>query len=123
MPAEEVDVDPMEAYRRYERAWNEPSNAAALLADAWAEDGIYADDEVPDGLVGSDALVAFIQDSHEAMPGFRVWSTSAPRMLAGRIGVAWRATDAAGAESAGTDVIEFGPDGRIARVTDVLDLD
>jgi SnoaL-like domain len=117
-------MDPMEAYRRYERAWNEPSNAAALLADAWAEDGVYADDEVPGGLVGSAALVEFIKESHAAIPGFRVWSTTEPRMLAGRMGVGWQATgDAAGTESGGTDVIEFAPDGRITRVTDVLDLD
>jgi hypothetical protein len=40
------------------------------------------------------------------------------------MGVGWQATgDAAGTESGGTDVIEFAPDGRITRVTDVLDLD
>jgi SnoaL-like domain len=113
-----------EAYDRYERAWNEPANAAALLEGAWADAGVYADDEVPDGLVGPAALVAFIQDSHATMPGFRVWATTVPRMLAGRMAVKWRAS---GGEppirSSGTDVIEFDADGRIARVTDVLDIE
>jgi hypothetical protein len=117
-------MDPLDAYGRYERAWNEPGNAAALLAEAWAEDGVYADDEVPDGLVGRAALVAFIVDSHAAMPGFRVWATSTPRTLAGRMAVTWRASGGnPPIDSGGTDVIEFDADGRIARVTDVLDID
>jgi len=117
-------MDPLVAYERYERAWNEPENAAALLADAWADDGVYADDEVPEGLVGRAALVDFIQASHVAMPGFRVWATCTPRTLAGRIAVTWQASGGEPAiDSAGTDVIEFDSNGRITRVTDVLDLD
>ena len=46
---------PDDAYERYERAWNEPERTAALLAECWAEDGIYADDEVPEGVVGPGA--------------------------------------------------------------------
>ena len=114
-------MDARDAYDRYERAWNEPAAAEALLDEAWAEDGVYADDEVPDGVVGRAAFLALITSTHEANPGFRVWATSAPRMLAGRMAVTWAAEggDSTTALS-GTDVIEFDAEGRIARVTDVL---
>jgi len=117
-------VRPEDAYELYVRAWNEPVRALSLLEDCWAEDGVYADDEVPDGVVGRAGLAALIADTHEAMPGFRVWSTSPARMLAGRLGVSWSAEGGDPPETqAGTDVIEFTPDGRIARVTDVYGID
>ena len=112
---------PEDAYERYERAWNEPERAAALLEVCWAEDGVYADDEVPDGVVGPASLAALIAATHQTMPGFRVWATGAPRLLAGRLGISWAGEGGSPPESsAGTDVIEFAADGRIARVTDVL---
>ena len=112
---------PEEAYQRYERAWNEPELAAALLEECWSDDGVYADDEVPDGIEGPAALVALIMANHESLPGFHVWATSPPRMLAGRLGVTWAGEGGDPLESSsGADVIEFGPDGRIARVTDVF---
>ena len=114
-------LGPEEAYELYERAWNEPDHAAALLAECWADDGIYADDEVPEGIVGPTALAALITTTHESLPGFRVWRTSAPRMLAGRLGVTWAAEGGDPSESSsGADVLEFAPDGRIARITDVF---
>ena len=112
---------PEDAYERYERAWNEPERTAALLAECWAEDGIYADEEVPEGVVGPAALAALIAATHAELPGFWVRGNSAPRMLAGRIGITW--TQEGGdppVQQAGTDVIEFGTDGRITRVTNVL---
>ena len=69
---------PEDAYELYERAWNEPERALALLEECWAQDGVYADDEVPDGVVGRAALVDLIAATHEALPGFRVWETSTP---------------------------------------------
>src|SRR6266850_4357066 len=84
-------MDALDAYERYERAWNEPAAAAALLEGAWAADGIYADDEEPAGVVGPGALVALITATHKAMPGFRVWRTCEPRILAGRLAVTWSA--------------------------------
>jgi len=114
-------VRPEDAYELYVRAWNEPEHAPSLLEGCWAEDGVYADDEVPDGVVGRAALATLIAETHEALPGFRVWSTSPVRMLAGRLGVSWSAEGGDPLETqAGTDVIEFASDGRIARVTDVL---
>jgi hypothetical protein len=112
---------PEDAYELYVRAWNEPDNALSLLEECWAPDGVYADDEVPDGVVGPAALADLIAETHEALPGFRVWGTSPARMLAGRLGVSWAAEGGDPPETqAGTDVIDFAPDGRIARVTDVL---
>ena len=97
------------------------SDALALLEECWAQDGVYADDEVPDGVVGRAALADLIAATHEALPGFRVWETSPPRLLAGRLGLTWSQEGGDPRESlAGTDVIEFAPDGRIARVTGVL---
>ena len=112
---------PEDAYELYERAWNEPERALALLEECWAPDGVYADDEVPDGVVGPAALADLIAATHKALPGFRVWGTSSPRMLAGRLAVTWSGEGGDPPESqSGTDVFEFAPDGRIARVTDVL---
>ena len=112
---------PEDAYQLYSRAWNEPGRASALLEECWAEDGVYADDEVPDGVVGRAAVGELIVATHEALPGFRVWETSSPRWLAGRLCLTWSQEGGDPRESlAGTDVIEFAPDGRIARVTGVL---
>ena len=80
---------PEDAYELYARAWNEPERAFGLLEECWARDGVYADDEVPDGVVGRAALVDLIAATHEALPGFRVWETSPPRLLAGRLGATW----------------------------------
>ena len=112
---------PEDVYDQYARAWNEPERALALLEVCWAQDGVYADDEVPDGVVGRAALADLIAATHAALPGFRVWETSPPRLLAGRLGLTWSQEGGDPPESsAGTDVIEFAPDGRIARVTGVL---
>ena len=112
---------PEEVYELYARAWNEPEGAGALLEKCYAQDGVYADDEVPDGVVGRAALVDLIAATHEALPGFRVWETSPPRLLAGRLVLTWSQEGGDPRESlAGTDVIEFAPDGRIARVTGVI---
>ena len=112
---------PEDAYELYARAWNEPDRCVALLEECWAEDGVYADDEVPDGVVGRAALADLIAGTFEALPGFRVWATSSPRLLAGRLVLTWAQEGGDPPESlAGSDVIEFAPDGRIARVTGVL---
>jgi hypothetical protein len=110
-----------DVYELYVRAWNEPEQALALLEECWAQDGVYADDEVPDGVVGRSAFADLIAESHKTLAGFRVWETSRPRLLAGRLAATWAQEGGDPPESlAGTDVIEFAPDGRIARVTNVL---
>ncbi|HET9085064.1 MAG TPA: hypothetical protein VFN41_11750 [Candidatus Limnocylindrales bacterium] len=117
-------MDRMHAYELYERAWNEPERAAALLADCFTKDGVYADDEVADGVVGPSALADLIAATHAEQPGFRVWATSSARMLAGRLAITWASEGGdPPIRQAGSDVIEFVPEGRISRITDVLDLD
>ena len=59
-----------EAYEGYERAWTEPGRAAALLEKVLAPEGVYADDDVPDGVIGPAALAALMVETHEALPGF-----------------------------------------------------
>ena len=115
---------PEDAYELYSRAWNEPERARALLEECWAQDGVYADDEVPNGVVGRAALGDLIVATHEELPGFRVWETSPPRWLAGRLALTWSQEGGDPRQTlAGTDVIEFAPDGRITRVTGVLAVD
>jgi hypothetical protein len=112
---------PEDAYALYSRAWNEPERTLVLLDECWAQDGVYADDEVPDGVVGRAALAELIAETHADLPGFRVWETSPTRMLAGRLCVTWTQEGGEPRESiSGSDVIELAPDGRIARVTGVL---
>ncbi len=114
-------LEPEEAYRLYSQAWNQPDHTVALLERCWALDGVYADDEVPDGVFGRAAVAAMILTTHETLPGFRVWETSPTRMLAGRLCVTWTQEGGDPKESiSGSDVIELAPDGRIARVTGVL---
>ena len=112
---------PEDVYALYSRAWNEPERTAALLDECWAEDGVYADDESPDGVVGRAALADLITATHASLPGFRVWETSPTRMLAGRMVVTWTQEGGEPPEGfSGSDVIEFAADGRITRVTGVI---
>jgi len=116
-------MDRMHAYELYERAWNDPEDAAALLSECCTDDGVYADDEVPEGVVGPSALAALIVATHAEQPGLRVWATSSARLLAGRLAITWASEGGdPPVRQAGTDVIEFAPEGRISRITDVLDL-
>jgi len=110
-----------DAYALYSRAWNEPEHTRALLDECWADDGVYADDEVSDGVVGRNAVAEMILRTHEELPGFRVWETSPTRMLAGRLCVTWTQEGGDPPEGfSGSDVIELADDGRIARVTGVI---
>lgn len=112
---------PEDAYALYSRAWNDPEHTVSLLEQCWAPDGVYADDEVPDGVVGRTAVAEMILATHRDLPGFRVWETSPTRMLAGRLCVTWTQQGGDPPEGfSGSDVIEFAADGRIARVTGVL---
>jgi len=112
---------PEEIYALYSRAWNDPERTRELLEACWADDGVYADDEVPEGVVGRNAVAAMILETHEALAGFRVWETSPVRMLAGRMCVTWTQAGGDPPEGlSGADVIELAADGRIARVTGVI---
>jgi len=112
-----------DAYDAYSRAWKvaDGSERQELLELVWADDAVYVDDEAPDGLVGADALLAYIADPHGEMPGLIVSETTSPKVLGGRMLVRWVATQGSEQKYSGTDVVEFGSDRRIARVTNSFD--
>jgi hypothetical protein len=112
-----------DAYDAYSRAWNsqDRSERRELVDRVWADDAVYVDDDAPDGLVGSDALLEYIADSHAEMPGLIVSETTNPKVLDRRMLVRWVATQGNEQRYAGTDVVEFRADGRIARVTNFFD--
>jgi len=111
------------AVRGYETAWNETDadKRMSALESAWADDAVYVDDDVPDGLRGRDALSKYIAAEHESEPGLVVTTTRELVILGDRGWLQWTAQSATGSTSSGTDFIEFAADGRIARLTDFLD--
>ena len=118
-------ADKQAAVRHYETAWNE-LNAAVRMSErqlAWADDGLYVDDDVPDGLRGREALSAHIGRNHEEEPGLVITTTRELVILGDRGWLQWTARSSTGAQFAGTDFIEFAPDNRIARLTDFFDTD
>jgi hypothetical protein len=112
------------AVRGYESAWNETDadKRMSALELAWADDAVYVDDDVPDGLRGRDALSKYIAEEHEREPGLVITTTRELVILGDRGWLQWTARWATGSQS-GTDFIEFAADGRIARLTDFLDAD
>jgi hypothetical protein len=111
------------AVQHYEIAWNTQDEVQRLsaLALAWADDGVYVDDDVPDGVSGRDALSALIGSEHDDEPGL-VIATTRPLVLLGDRGwLQWASQSATGTSLSGTDFIEFATDGRIQRLTDFLD--
>jgi ketosteroid isomerase-like protein len=111
------------AVRGYEAAWNETDaeKRMSALESAWADDAVYVDDEVPDGLRGREALSKFIAEEHESEPGLVITTTRELVILGDRGWLQWTAHSATGSPSSGTDFIEFAADGRIARLTDFID--
>ena len=111
------------AVRGYEAAWNETDadKRMSALESAWADDAVYVDDDVPDGLRGRDALSTFIAEEHKREPGLVITTTRELVILGDRGWLQWTAHSATGSQSSGTDFIEFAADGRIARLTDFID--
>lgn len=116
-------MEAREAYDIYSRAWNikDEGERRRLLLRVWTDDAVYVDDEMPNGLLGADALLRYIGDSHAEMPGLVVTDASSPRTLRGRMLVRWVATEGDEQRYSGSDVVEFAADGRIARVTNFYD--
>ena len=112
--------DPVEMYYAYSAAWNETADPAlrkSLLIQSWAAEGVFVDDENPDGLVGPAALGDYIGRTHAELPGLVVAETSEPQVLGSRLRVRWAALQAGVQTFSGTDFVEFAPDGRVSRVT------
>ncbi len=109
--------------RRYDEVWAEHDHAARLaaLAEIWADDGVYVDPEVPDGVRGRAALSDFIAASHDEMPGLTIKATSELVVLGDRGWYRWEAATSEGDSFDGIDFVEFAPDGRIERLTNFYD--
>jgi len=114
-----VSGDHVATVRRYDDVWTESHPAARLaaLAEIWAEDGLYVDPEVPDGVRGRAALSDFVGTSHEELPGLTIKATSELSVLGDRGWYSWEATTAGGDAFDGIDFVEFAADGRIERLT------
>ena len=109
--------------RQYDEVWAERDVARRreILAAIWTDDTVYVDPDVPDGLVGPDALVDFIEASFEQYPGLAITAISEVAVLHDRAWYRWRQTSADGQAIVGTDFIEFDAEGRIQRLTGFYD--
>ena len=113
-----MERDLVAVVRRYDEVWAERDAARrrAILAEIWTEETIYLDPDVPEGLVGPDALLDFIQSTFDEYPGFTVTATSDLEVLRDRAWYRWR-QNADGETTDGIDFIEFDAEGRIRRLT------
>ena len=109
--------------RRYNEVWAESDASRRLdvLAEIWADDGIYIDPDVPKGARGAHGLSDLIATSLQELPGLSIAAISDVAILGERAWYRWRATTLDGEHFEGTDIIEFATDGRIERVTNFFD--
>jgi hypothetical protein len=113
-----MTLDPTAALRRYLEAWTIPDHESRLasLRMNWADDGLYLDPDVPEGVRGPEALATEIDRQLELYPGISIVS-SAPDVLGDRAWYRWSATLETGESFTGVAFVEFAPDGQIARLT------
>jgi hypothetical protein len=117
-------MESREAYDAYLGAWNvtDLAERRELVERAWSDFAVYIDDDVPDGLIGREALLGYIADVHANTPGLVVSDATVPKLLDGRMLVRWVAGPEGDEQRfSGADVVEFGPDGRIVRVSNFFD--
>ena len=121
--SQENVTDHAATVHRYDEVWAEPDQAArlAVLSEIWAEDGVYVDPEVPDGVRGPAALSDLITTSLDEMPGLEIKATTALVVLGDRGWYRWEATTADGEAFDGIDFVEFDAEGRIERLTNFYD--
>lgn len=103
------------------RAPSEAARRLATLAEIWADDGVYVDPDVPEGVQGREALSEQIALSHAELPDLAITATTEVAVLGDRAWYRWSATAENEEPFTGTDFLEFAPDGRIARVTNFFD--
>ncbi len=111
--------DPVAAYGA---AWlaTDEQDRLALLARAWAPDGVYCDPL--DLVTGREALAAHIAATQASLAGGRVEVTGEPTRHHDSALFHWRITDASGATVlTGLDVVQFDDAGRIRRLTGFFD--
>ena len=118
-----MSTDHAAIVHRYDELWAEPDQAArlAILSEIWAEDGVYVDPDVPDGVRGPAALSDLITTSLDEMPGLEIKATTALVVLGDRGWYRWEATTADGEAFDGIDFVEFDAKGRIERLTNFYD--
>ena len=121
--SQENVTDHAATVHRYDEVWAEPDQAArlAVLSEIWAEDGVYVDPEVPDGVRGPAALSDLITTSLDEMPGLEIKATTALVLLGDRGWYRWEATTADGEAFDGIDFVEFDAEGRIEGLTNFYD--
>ena len=115
--------DPVTTVRRYdeERADEDDESRLMILSEIWANEGLYIDPDIPDGIRGPAALASFIGQSFEEFPGLAITATTDVTVLGDRACYRWTATANDGQSFSGTDFVEFAHDGRTARVTNFYD--
>jgi hypothetical protein len=109
------------AFDSYNAAWAEKDEKLrlALIEEAWEEGGTYLASNTPDPLVGRQALSDLIGTALAGAPGLAIVTTKELQFLGDRGWMRWGAKD--GRAAGGTDFIEFGPEGRIQRLTNFFD--
>jgi hypothetical protein len=70
--------DPTAALRLYGEAWAIPDyeSRLELLRKIWADDGLYVDPDVPEGVRGPEALARTIDAQFELYPGISIVSSA-----------------------------------------------
>ena len=113
-----MSLEPTAALRLFDEAWTIPDyeTRLELLRKIWADDGLYVDPDVPEGVRGPEALARTIDEQFALYPGMSIVS-SEPDVLGNRARFRWSATLGTGESFSGVDFAEFAPDGRIARLT------
>ncbi|MCZ3387706.1 MAG: hypothetical protein LH645_00970 [Actinomycetia bacterium] len=105
-------MDPRTAFSPYSQAWDGSIGAeerAQLLAQAWADEGVLFDPESPGGVVGTDALVRYIEAQHGESPGMVVSEVGEPELVGNRLRRLWIQHDGNGIKAhSGVDFVEFG---------------
>ena len=98
-----MSLDPSAALRLYEDAWTIPGYQSRLvsLRTFWADDGLYLDPDVPEGVRGPEALATEIDRQLKLYPGISIVS-SAPDVLGDRAWFRWSATLGTGSHSTGS---------------------
>jgi hypothetical protein len=66
-----MTLDPSAALRLYDEAWtiSDYGIRLQLLRTIWADDGLYVDPDVPEGVRGPEALATEIDRQVDAVPG------------------------------------------------------
>jgi len=114
----EVTAGAQNIVDRWHAAWVEPdAEARRQTLEAIVVPGVRVRDRFT-SLAGVDELVPHITAAQQHMPGVRLERRGAVRVCQGTGLADWSAVAADGREvGTGTNVYEFGPDGRLAAVT------